>query len=268
MWNINREGAYMTIRHFKLGEHIIKEKDVGETVYIIQKGRVSVSKEEAGEEIHICDLGAGSIFGEMSMIDDKPRSASVTAVEDTVVKEIHRDSFFSALQNEQELAIKILKVLFERLRKANAVIAQIKAAESKPTEAFDNAECHFATKTKAYILLEGLTSIAAKRLPENPFRISQFPFLIGRKSSDPLAHNDLVIEDQKPYRISRHHIELDKHEDRIFALDRGSHLGSIVDGKQLGGPKGKAGPLTFQGSEGILVLGDKQSPYRYKVVIK
>ena len=47
-------------------------------------------------------------------------------------------------------------------------------------------------------------------------------------------------------------------------MDRGSHFGSIVNGKQVGGPGGDPGPLAFKESEGTLVLGDKDSPYRYK----
>lgn len=254
-------------RLFKSGEVIIKEKDVGETAYIIKRGRVKVSKVMDGEAIHICDLEAGSIFGEMGMIDEKPRSATVTAIEETVVNEIHRDKFFIGLINEQELALKILKILFERLRKANVMIAQLTAAKSQPAETLSTSLCHFSYKTKTFVLLEGLTRTAAKALPENPFRIEKFPFLIGRKTRDPLAYNDLLIPDKRPYRISRHHLELYKHQDRVFVLDRGSHLGTIVDGQQRGGRKGNTGPLVFKESEATLVLGDKHSPYKYKVVI-
>jgi len=251
--------------HFKSGENIIKENDIGESAYIIKQGQVKVTKEVDGQDIHICDLGLGNIFGEMSMIDDKPRSATVTAIEDTVVNEIHRDIFFAGLKKEQELAVQILKILFERLRKADVVIAQLKAADSQPAETLSTSICHFSYKAKTFVLLEGLTRTAAKALPENPFRIEKFPFLIGRKTKDPLAHNDLTIIDKPPYRISRHHLELDKHEDEVIVLDRGSHLGTIVDGKKLGGARGSQGPLKFKSPEGTIVMGDKHSPYKYKV---
>lgn len=258
----------ITSHHFKSGESIIKENDFGESAYLIKEGRVKVTKEVDGQDIHICDLGFGNIFGEMSMIDDKPRSATVTATEDTVVKEIHRDNFFIGLQKEQEFAVKILKILLERLRKATVIISQLKPAESKPAETVATSLCHFSSKTETFVLLEGLTRTAAKALPEDPFRIERFPFLIGRKTKDPLAYNDLIITDKLPHRISRHHIELDKHEDGVFVLDRGSHLGTIVDGKQLGGPRGRQGPLKLKSPEGTIVLGDKHSPYRYKVINK
>ncbi len=117
------------------------------------------------------------------------------------------------------------------------------------------------------VWLEGLTQHAAQSLPTNPFRITIFPFRLGRRSHDPLVHNDLTLADSAPWQISRHHLTLVKHEDRIGAVDRGSRLGAFVDEKQLGGPGGDPGPLFFSSPEGSLVLGTKRSPFRYKVVI-
>ncbi len=116
----------------------------------------------------------------------------------------------------------ILKVLFEHLRKANLTISQLRAVESKHTQIPAISQCMFSTKTKTNISMEGLTRAAVKALPKNPFQIKKLPFLIGRKTQDPLAYNDLAIKDKLPYRVSRHHIELDKHENKISVLDRGS----------------------------------------------
>ncbi len=227
----------VTSKQYKPGGLIIKENDPGETAYIIKNGRVRVTKEVEGESIHICDLETGNIFGEMSMIDDKPRSATVIAIEETVVQEFHRDKFYLALKNEQQLSLKILKVLFERLRKSNAMISKIMAESPNTKDKPYTPECDISPKANAEILLEGMTRQAGKSLPENPYHIKEFPFLIGRKSRDPLAFNDLSIPDKKPYRISRHHIELDRYEDGVIAVDRGSNLGSIINDRQLGGLK-------------------------------
>lgn len=255
-----------TLHHFKSGDIIIKENDVGESAYLIQKGRVEITKESKGRDIYICDLVAGSILGEMSMIDDKPRSATVTAVEDTVVKEIHRNEFLSGLQNKQKFAVNILKILFERLRKADAMISRLKSEIPVHDRALENSRCQFARKDRAAILFEGLTKVAAKTLPENPFKVEIFPFLIGRKSRDLLVHNDLIIKDKPPYRISRHHVELDLYEDEVFVLDRGSHLGTIVGGRQIGGSRSNRGPLKLNQTETTIILGDKHSPYIYNVI--
>ena len=254
-------------RNYKSGEIIIKENDPGETAYIIKHGRVKVIKDIAGTIHHLCDLGEGSIFGEMSMIDDMPRSATVISTDETIVHEVQRDNFFESLKTDQELALKLLKVLFERLRKANVTIARLRAEDPASKSTSSPPRYSVSPRPITVIWMKGLTPQAAKSLPENPYPIKKFPFLIGRKTKDPFAYNDLMIADKPPYRISRHHIELDSEEGRVVALDRGSHLGSFVDGRQLGGTEGGPGPLMFQPSGGTLILGEKQSPYKYKLSI-
>ncbi len=77
-------------RRFAAGEEIFRMGDRGRNAYIIEHGNVEVSATRDGENVVIAELGKGEIFGEMSMIDDAPRSAPVTATEDTEVVVIER----------------------------------------------------------------------------------------------------------------------------------------------------------------------------------
>ena len=258
------------IKQYNTGEIIIKEGASGESVYIIKEGTVEVTKELDGKDVHLGFCDAGQIFGEMSLIDDKPRSATVTALEKTVVYKFFRDNFFQNLQSDPDATIKILKILFRRLREAQVKILQLQAADSRPEYFSATQVCGTSIKPKAVVSLEGLTPEAAQALPENPLQIKEFPFRIGRISSDPLVDNDLMIQDNPPFQVSRHHVELIFENDRIGVLDRGSHLGSFVDGQLLGGAKGDPGPIYFKRSEGTLgtlVLGVKKSPYKFKLII-
>jgi len=115
------------------------------------------------------------------------------------------------------------------------------------------------------LTLEGLTPRAAAALPVTPFPITRFPFRSGRQSPDPLVYNDLMLPDAVPLQISRHHLAFIAHEGRVGVVDRGSTLGSWVDGQQLGGPSGLSGPVFFTGPKGLLVLGSWDSPFRYRV---
>jgi CRP/FNR family cyclic AMP-dependent transcriptional regulator len=256
-----------TIRQYKAGEVIFSENDIGETAYIIERGRVEVLKMLDGKNIHLAYIGAGEPFGEMGMIDEKPRSATVVAVEMTVVRELHRDDFFQNLQTHPEVAISLLKVLFERLREADAAILQF--YRSHP--ALAPVQPAFRRITPAHsetvVYLEGLTRQASKALPETPFRITTFPFRIGRLSHDPLVHNDLSIYDTAPLQISRHHLAFVKHDGRVGVSDRGSHLGSLVNGQQLGGGEGHPSMLFFPDTDATLVLGNALSPFKFKVTI-
>jgi signal transduction histidine kinase/ActR/RegA family two-component response regulator len=109
-------------RRYEAGEVIIRENEAGETAYIITQGKVEVSKQLGGQKVHLAYLGVGETFGEMSMIDDKPRSASVTAVTETFVSEIRREDFFNSFQAEPKAALGLLKVPFDRLREADTRI--------------------------------------------------------------------------------------------------------------------------------------------------
>ena len=252
-------------RQYKAGEIIFREGDIGESAYIIEVGRVEVLKRLEGNDIHLSYLGAGEPFGEMGVINEKPRSATVMAVEDSVVRELHRDEFVHSLQTTPEAALHLLGTIFERLREADATILQLHRDRSQETPALASILREEGVQPAMVLSLEGLIPKAVQSLPANPFRITKFPFRIGRQSDDPLVHNDLSIPDTVPWQISRHHLALVCHDNRIGVSDRGSRLGALVDGKQVGGRKGHDGPLFFTGAEGTLVLGTPQSPFKYKV---
>jgi len=257
----------ITLRQFEPGEIIIEENDMGETAYIIERGKVEITKKRNGERIQLGYATAGETVGEMSMIDDKPRSARVTAVEQTLAREIHRDGFFESLQTDPEIALSILRVLFERLREAHVKILQLQQSEPDALPFMPEDSAPPMDRSGSALTMEGLTPIASQSLPENPYTIREFPFLIGRKSRDPLSYNDLRIADTVPLQISRHHMEFIKIGNRIGVSDRGSFLGSIVDGQVVGGKEGPPGPFFFRESEGTLILGNLQSPFRYRIRI-
>jgi len=255
----------ISLTQYKGGDVIIREHDVGETAYVIAQGKVEVSKERGGQNVHLAYLGAGETFGEMSMIDEKPRSATVTAVTETLVSEIRRDDFFSSFQTDPKVGLQLLKVLFERLREADAMILELQKGD--PQNALLPKEVLPVVPAwgQPTVTLEGITPQAAAGLPETPFKIRQFPFRIGRQSPDPLVYNDLMLPDSVPLQISRHHLALITQDGRPGVVDRGSTLGSWVDDRQVGGPSNLAGPVFFTGQEGLLILGHRDSPFRYRV---
>jgi hypothetical protein len=114
----------MSVRRYQAREVILREHAVGDTAYLIEQGRVEVTKELHGHPILLGILEAGEIFGEMSIIDDAPRSATVTALEETVVREIHREELFHSVHTNPNMALRLLRSLFARLREAHITILQ------------------------------------------------------------------------------------------------------------------------------------------------
>jgi len=113
------------------------------------------------------------------------------------------------------------------------------------------------------VLLEALTPRAALALPRPPLQLERFPVLLGRL--DPSVANDVGIPDQRPWQVSKHHAELIERDGRIGVVDLGSHTGTLVDGRPLGGRRGDPGPRFFEGPRGRLVLGNARSPFVFEV---
>ncbi|MCX7845265.1 MAG: Crp/Fnr family transcriptional regulator [Dictyoglomaceae bacterium] len=102
---------------------IFQREEVGNFFFLICSGRVKVVIEtEDGKEAILSILYPTEFFGEMSLLDGEPRSASIVALEDTRVLIIQRDEFLKLLYTHPEMSLKILKTLSLRLRKANRQI--------------------------------------------------------------------------------------------------------------------------------------------------
>jgi len=107
---------------FRKGDMIFSEDTEGDGMYIIESGRVRVFKTAGGEdkkEIELCTLGPKAMFGEMAMIDDNPRSASVQAVANTVCTVITRKTFEEQLEHIPVWMVNMIRILVMRLRETN-----------------------------------------------------------------------------------------------------------------------------------------------------
>jgi len=101
---------------FKKNEYIIIEGDVGDTLFIIQQGRVKVITSFAGRTIELAELGAGDIIGEVSLLTSRPRTASVIALEDTVCYEISKPIIMEILDKSPEIADSLVELYHKRAK--------------------------------------------------------------------------------------------------------------------------------------------------------
>ncbi len=101
------------------GTVLFHEGDHGEEMYIIQSGKVKISKRLRGVEKTLAMLEKGEFFGEMAILNDKPRSATAEVVEDSGLLVIDRKTFDSLIRSNVEIAIRFIKRLAERLREAD-----------------------------------------------------------------------------------------------------------------------------------------------------
>ena len=104
-------------RVFGRGVVIFHEGSLGETMYIIESGRVRIFVvSESGKEISVNVYGPGEVFGELSVLDGQPRSAGAVALADTVTLTLHRDELLHYLEAHPQVAMSIIRVLSTRLR--------------------------------------------------------------------------------------------------------------------------------------------------------
>jgi CRP-like cAMP-binding protein len=120
-------GSLLKEREYKKGEIIVKQGDEGVGLFIIKNGKVKVSKTIAsGKVIDIAVHSDGEYFGELSMLDNKPRTATVTALEDTTTLIMTYWEFKALLESKPEIALYILPVLVERFRETNEQLLELK----------------------------------------------------------------------------------------------------------------------------------------------
>ncbi len=106
------------MKEFKNGDVIFRQGDPGDCMYDIFSGRVGIyTAYGAPEEKLIAELKAGEFFGEMGLLDKAPRSATVVALEDTLVYVINESDFNEFFMKQPEKALQIMRQLSQRLRK-------------------------------------------------------------------------------------------------------------------------------------------------------
>jgi AAA family ATP:ADP antiporter len=98
--------------HVREGEVVFQKGELGKSLYVIAAGRVRVHDGDQTLEF----LTEGQVFGEMALLDPEPRSASITAIEDTQLLRLDQEAFYELLESQIELARGMIKVLTRRLR--------------------------------------------------------------------------------------------------------------------------------------------------------
>ncbi|QYJ05855.1 Crp/Fnr family transcriptional regulator [Nocardioides panacisoli] len=116
----------MTETGLRRGEVLFHEGDAGDRLYIVIEGKVKLGRSSAdGRENLLAILGPGQMFGELSLFDPGPRSATVTAVTDSNFASLTHDDLLKWLDGRPMVANSLLGQLASRLRKANDVVADL-----------------------------------------------------------------------------------------------------------------------------------------------
>jgi uncharacterized membrane protein len=99
--------------------------DSGDAMYLIESGRVRIHVRDAdGSDVTLADLARGDFFGEMALLDGKPRSADATVIESARFAILSRENFLSFVRGNPDVALKMLSAITHRLRRTDELLRQ------------------------------------------------------------------------------------------------------------------------------------------------
>jgi len=110
---------------FPAGHVLFRDGEVGKEMFVIQSGKVRISKAVRDTEKTLAVIGPGEFFGEMSILNDKPRSANATVEEEAKLLVIDPKTFEAMIRGNAEIAIRMIKKLAARLAEADTQIENL-----------------------------------------------------------------------------------------------------------------------------------------------
>ena len=124
-----RLARFATTRDYRQGSTIVRQGDTSMSLYVILSGSVRVNRESeaGGGAVEVEQLGPGGAFGEMGLIEDLPRAATVVAEEPTTCALLAKWDFQNELREDPEIALSLLPVLTGRIRELDSLLAQSRA---------------------------------------------------------------------------------------------------------------------------------------------
>ncbi len=215
----------------KKDEFVFREGDASEEMYIIQDGRVEVLKMWAGENRQLAVLEPGDFFGENSLLEDQPRETSARAVTDCRLLRIDQSTFGRIVQENPEIAIRMLRKLSRRLRERQE--ADLRAAEiamGPLAEAARPAAAHPSSiEAAAWAALMHAVSGRRFSVPDRA------EVTIGRPDRVTGTTPDIDLSDVDPERtLSRRHAKICRREGQFYLReDMGTRNGTFVNGERL-----------------------------------
>ena len=136
-WDLTKEelgyiSEKMVSKHYDSGQIILLEASEGEQCFFVIHGSVKVTRlSKDGREVILAILSEGEFFGEMSLLDGDARSANVIALEDTKVFTLNRQDFLNVIKENPLIAIELIKVLGQRLRKSDRQITSLSLSDAE-----------------------------------------------------------------------------------------------------------------------------------------
>jgi CRP/FNR family cyclic AMP-dependent transcriptional regulator len=154
-------------KDFAAGTVLFREGDEGREMFVIRTGQVAISKKVRDVEKQLSTLGPGEFFGEMSLLTKKPRTATAAVIADSRMLVIDPKTFEAMLRGNAEIAVRMIKMLADRLTEADAQIENLLLRDS------GSRVVHYLIHAAENRGRKNGTGLAV------PFQIADLPALLG-----------------------------------------------------------------------------------------
>ncbi len=117
--------AQVELESHPAGAMIFRHNDVGDSMYIVQSGEVDLFvKDRTGAEVSVLQVEAGQVFGELSLLDSRPRSASARVLKDASLLIIRRSALVSVCLSHPHVPLRMLEILAARVRSSSVMVQE------------------------------------------------------------------------------------------------------------------------------------------------
>ncbi len=213
---------------FSPGDFIFSEGDIGTEMYIVQEGKVAILKQFKGEQQQLAILGRGDFFGEMSILEDMPRTASAKVLEACKVLQINGTTFDQMLRKNPEIAVRMMRKLSRRLRETDRLLREALGSEEAQAPEMPTPEADRPEHVGPERMIHDLTGIEF-------FLSAGAETSVGRKDPVTGINPDIDLTPADTQRsISRRHAKVFRRGDKYFIREEiGTMNGTFVNGDRV-----------------------------------
>jgi CRP-like cAMP-binding protein len=263
------ERTVMTRTHFAEGQILFKEGDSSDGVFRLLSGTVDVVRELDGDPILLGTVSAGQFIGEMGVVENRPRSATVRAASEVEAEFFNPTEFLDQIVGSPRVARELIQRLSQRLREADDRIANDERRTGRANDNWKAADTHTAVSPVLSAHLAAKSEWLQQQL-HTPLGLVELPFVVGRRpvtgEGSPLWQPDLLLDDTAPFRLSRNHFVVEMRDGGHQVRDLCSTLGTIVNGQPIGNHFGTDHAALRLG-ENEVIAGGEDSPFVLSVLI-
>jgi len=266
MWSkaLGRHGTGM---HFAEGQILFREGDPSDGVFPLLSGTVDVVRELDGDVILLGKVGDGQFIGEMGVVENRPRSATVRAASEVEAEFFNPTEFLDQIVGSPRAARELIQRLSHRLREADDRIVDDERRSCRAHQTW-KAPANLIAVSSADQVYLAAKSPWLQRQFHTSLGLGDLPFVVGRRpvagEGPPLWQPDLMLDDAAPFRLSRNHFIIEKRDGGYHVRDLCSTLGTIVNGEPIGNHF-RADDAPLRAGENEVIAGGVDSPFVFSV---